>query len=82
MNTNIQDSVIEVIKKQINKEGVDYSPDTEFVKDLGLDSLDIVELVMEFENKFETSISDEEAQKMKNIGDVIQFISKQTSAKL
>ena len=57
--------------------GVDkaeITKDTNFVNDLNADSLDTVELVMEFEDEFETSIPDEEAEKIQTVGQAIDFI--------
>ncbi len=49
-----------------------------FVNDLGADSLDIVELVMELEDEFIVNIPDEEAQKMQTVGDAVKYISEHT----
>ena len=49
-------------------------PDTSFINDLGADSLDTVELVMEFEDEFEISIPDEDAEKIQTVGDAIGYI--------
>jgi acyl carrier protein len=57
--------------------GIDESEITEetsFKDDLGADSLDVVELVMEFENEFDLEISDEDAEKMATVGDAIKYI--------
>jgi acyl carrier protein len=57
--------------------GVDESEikeETSFKDDLGADSLDVVELVMEFENEFDLEISDEDEEKMATVGDVIKYI--------
>ncbi len=74
MNVDLQ-KVIEVVKGKINKEGVNYSADTKFVEDLNVDSLDLVEMVMDFESEFGIDITDEESQQLKTIGDVVQFIN-------
>ncbi len=66
------------IKKMIvERLGVDeskISPETILREDLGADSLDVVELVMEIEDMYEFEISDEEAEKMKTIGDAVDYI--------
>jgi len=71
---------MERIKKIIvDRLGVDESKITEnssFVDDLGADSLDIVELIMAFEEEFDIEISDEDAEKMKTVGDAINEIRK------
>ncbi|WRF26307.1 acyl carrier protein [Helicobacter pylori] len=53
------------------------TPEAKFVKDLGVDSLDIVELIMALEEKFNIEISDEQAEKIVNVGDVMRYIEKQ-----
>ncbi|MBA7580644.1 acyl carrier protein [Candidatus Atribacteria bacterium 1244-E10-H5-B2] len=68
------------IKKLIVKQsGIDESKITEnssFIDDLGLDSLDIIELIMEFEEEFDLEIPDKEAEKMKTVGDVVKYLDK------
>ncbi len=53
------------------------NPESKFVDDLGADSLDLVELIMAFEDKFGIEISDEEAEKMVTVKDVLDYISSQ-----
>ena len=71
--------VAEKIKKIIvDKLGVDESEVTNeasFTNDLGADSLDTVELIMEFEKEFDISIPDEEAEKIQTVGQVIDYLS-------
>jgi acyl carrier protein len=55
-----------------NKDQV--TPETSFINDLGADSLDTVELVMELEDAFDVSIPDEDAEKMQTVGDAINYI--------
>ncbi|MDU9771380.1 acyl carrier protein [Helicobacter pylori] len=50
------------------------TPEAKFVKDLGVDSLDIVELIMALEERFGIEISDEQAEKIVNVGDVVKYI--------
>lgn len=73
----IEAKVIDIVAEQL---GVDdkskITRKTSFVSDLNADSLDTVELVMEFEDRFETSIPDEEAEKIKTVGEAIDFIVK------
>ncbi|WP_326682617.1 acyl carrier protein [Helicobacter pylori] len=60
--------------------GIDVSqvtPEAKFVEDLGVDSLDIVELIMALEERFGIEISDEQAEKIVNVGDVMRYIEKQ-----
>lgn len=66
----------------VNKLGVDeaqITPAASFTNDLGADSLDTVELVMEFEKAFNLQISDEDAEKITTVGDAINFISSKVS---
>ncbi|MEJ5316007.1 acyl carrier protein [Tenuifilum osseticum] len=61
----------------VDKLGVDeneVTPEASFTNDLGADSLDTVELIMEFEKEFNLSIPDEEAEKISTVGDAIKYI--------
>ncbi len=55
--------------------------ESSFVNDLGADSLDIVELVMELEDEFDVSIPDEDAEKMQTVGDAVKYINEHTQKK-
>ena len=70
----IESKVIEIVAEQMGAEKDKINRDTRFVDDLHADSLDFVELVMEFEDEFETSVPDEEAEKMKTVGHAIDYI--------
>jgi acyl carrier protein len=72
----IESKVIEIVAEQMGADKESITRETRFVDDLNADSLDTVELVMEFEDEFETSIPDEEAEKILTVGDAIRFISK------
>jgi len=71
---SIEEKVSEIIVKQmgVNKEQV--KPETSFINDLGADSLDTVELVMELEDAFDLNIPDEDAEKIQTVGDAINYI--------
>jgi acyl carrier protein len=71
----IFDKVKEVIVDQLNVEEDDVTEDAAFVDDLGADSLDIVELVMALEEQFGISIPDDQAEKIRTVGDAVSFIS-------
>jgi acyl carrier protein len=71
----IFDKVKVVIVDQLNVEEDDVADEASFVDDLGADSLDIVELVMALEEEFGISIPDEQAEKIKTVGDAVDFIS-------
>ena len=70
----IQEKVIAIVAEQMGVDKGEITRDTSFVNDLNADSLDTVELVMEFEDEFETSIPDEEAEKIDTVGKAIDFI--------
>jgi len=70
----IEAKVIEIVAEQMGADKAKISRETSFVVDLNADSLDTVELVMEFEDEFETSIPDEQAEKIKTVGQAIDFI--------
>ena len=74
-NEEIFDKVKEVIVEQLNVEEDDVSEDASFIDDLGADSLDIVELVMALEEQFGVSIPDEEAERIKSVGDAVAYIA-------
>ena len=72
--TSIEDKVIKIVCDQLSSTPDKITRDTSFINDLGADSLDTVELVMEFEDEFETSIPDESAEKLQTVGEAIEFI--------
>ncbi len=63
-----------VIAEQLNVDAAQVTLEAEFVKDLGADSLDVVELIMALEEKFGIEIPDEQAEKIINVGDVVKYI--------
>lgn len=69
-----KNKILELISNQLNKSVDELTEDKEFVKDLGADSLDIVEMFMSLEDEYNITVSDEEAVKIKTIGDVIKLI--------
>lgn len=70
----IEEKVIEIVAEQMGADKSKITRDTSFIDDLNADSLDTVELVMEFEDEFETSIPDEQAEKIKTVGQAIDYI--------
>ena len=64
----IESKVIEIVANQMGTDKAQISRNTSFVEDLNADSLDTVELVMELEDEFETNIPDEQAEKIKTVG--------------
>lgn len=77
---DIEAKVISIVAEQMGVDKAQITRDTSFVNDLNADSLDTVELVMELEDEFETSIPDEEAEKIQTVGQAIEFIKKNASA--
>jgi acyl carrier protein len=70
----VEERVIDIVAEQLGVEKDKIKRETHFVNDLGADSLDTVELVMEFEDEFELSIPDEEAEKIHTVGLAIDYI--------
>lgn len=70
----VEDKVKEIISKQLGVKAEDVKRETSFINDLGADSLDTVELIMEFEDAFDINIPDEEAEKIRTVGDAIKYI--------
>ena len=71
----IEDKVFGIVSEQMAINKAEIARETAFINDLNADSLDIVELVMEFEDNFDMSIPDEEAEKIKTIGQAIDYIA-------
>lgn len=78
---SIREKVIEIVSEQMSVPRSEITLETSFVSDLNADSLDTVEMVMEFEDHFELSIPDEEAEKIKTVGDAVRFIAAAQSEK-
>jgi len=75
---SIEERLKEIIIKQFGEGEKTVTRETSFVNDLGADSLDVVELVMELEDEFDVSIPDEDAEKMQTVGDAVKFINEHT----
>jgi len=78
--SEVEAKVIDIVAEQLGVDKAGITRATSFVNDLNADSLDTVELVMEFEDRFETSIPDDEAEKIKTVGEAIDFIVKAKAA--
>lgn len=70
----VEAKVIEIVSEQMGVDKSEISRETSFINDLNADSLDTVELVMEFEDEFDMSIPDEEAEKIQTVGAAIDYI--------
>ncbi|MDY3091167.1 MAG: acyl carrier protein [Porphyromonas sp.] len=72
--SQIQEKVTEIIVDKLNCNPEEVTREASFTADLGADSLDTVELIMEFEKAFDTQIPDQDAQNIKTVGDAIDYI--------
>ena len=70
----VEQQVRDIICEKLSVSPDQVTPETSFVNDIGADSLDLVELIMELEDKFDTKIPDEEAEKILTVGDAIAYI--------
>lgn len=78
---SIEQEVIEIVVEQLGVDKDDVTADKSFVEDLNADSLDLTELIMTFEERFGCEISQEEAEKLKTVRDVINYIENTKSVK-
>ena len=76
---NVEERVLNIVCEQLGTSRDKVTRDTSFINDLGADSLDTVELVMEFEDEFEINIPDEDAEKIQTVGDAIKYIESKLS---
>ena len=70
------EKIKELIAKQLNKPVAEITEEKEVVKDLGADSLDVVEMLMNLEEEFDISVPESEAVKIKTVGDIVKLIEK------
>jgi acyl carrier protein len=73
-STSIREKVINIVCDQLGVSKDKVTEQTNFVTDLGADSLDTVELVMEFEEEFDINIPDEDAEKIRTVGEAIKYV--------
>ena len=71
---NLENKIKEIIVDKLGIEESEITDSASFTNDLGADSLDTVELIMEFEKEFNVSIPDEEAEKIQTVGDAIAYL--------
>lgn len=77
----IEEKVIQIVSEQLSVDKSEISRNTSFVNDLNADSLDTVELVMELEDEFDLTIPDDQAEKLKTVGEAIDYIKQQLEGK-
>ena len=77
----IEEKVVDIICEQMGADKSEITRETSFINDLNADSLDTVELVMEFEDEFDMSIPDEEAEKIQTVGAAIDYVAKTMQTK-
>ena len=77
----IEKRVIEIISEQMGADKSEITRNTSFINDLNADSLDTVELVMEFEDEFDMSIPDEDAEKIQTVGAAVDYVAKVVQSK-
>ncbi len=75
---DLEAKVKAIIADKLGVEEDDIAPDSSFTNDLGADSLDTVELIMEFEKDFDVTIPDEDAEKIVTVGDAIRYLEEKT----
>ncbi len=80
MANDVEAKVKAIVAEQLGVDQAEISRETSFVNDLNADSLDTVELVMEFEDEFDMSIPDEEAEKIQTVGQAIEHIEEHMNA--
>ncbi len=76
--SDVRAKVVSIIVDKLGVEESEVTNEASFTNDLGADSLDTVELIMEFEKEFNLSIPDEEAEKIETVGDAVKYIEAHT----
>jgi acyl carrier protein len=78
--SSLEKDVIDIVVEQLGVDAADVTLEKSFIEDLNADSLDLTELIMTLEERFGFDISDEEAEKLKTVGDVVAYIQKKKGA--
>ncbi|RMD71239.1 MAG: acyl carrier protein [Bacteroidetes bacterium] len=76
-NSNVAEKVKQIIVEKLGVDESQVTPEASFTNDLGADSLDTVELIMEFEKEFDISIPDEQAENIQTVGQAIEYLESQ-----
>ena len=79
MTDSTYDRLKKIVVEQLGVNEEDVKPESSFVEDLNADSLDLVELIMSLEEEFGTEISDEDAERIRTVGDAVEYIDERTS---
>ncbi len=77
---DLKQKVTEIIVKKLGVEESQITDAASFTKDLGADSLDTVELIMEFEKEFDITIEDSDAEKIQTVGNVLEYLKEKTQS--
>jgi len=80
MSNTIASRVTKIIVEKLGVEEAEVTKEASFTNDLGADSLDTVELIMEFEKEFDLSIPDEQAENIQTVGDAIEYLDSQVTS--
>ncbi len=76
--SNVEEKVKDIIAEELGVEREKLTPEASFMEDLGADSLDTVELVMAFEKEFDIDIPDEDAEKLRTVGEALKYLHDKT----
>jgi acyl carrier protein len=79
MAVDVESKVKEIIVNKLGVEETQITPEASFINDLGADSLDTVELIMEFEKSFNVTIDDADAEKIQTVGDAVTYLQSKTA---
>ena len=77
---SLQEEIIDIVVEQLGVDREEVTPQKSFIEDLNADSLDLTELIMTLEEKFGFEISQEDAEKLKTVGDVMRYIEERKGA--
>ena len=78
--SEVQDKIKQIIVDELGVDEAEVTENARFIEDLGADSLDLVELVMRFEEEFDIEIPDDAAEHIQTVGDAVKFITEKTAA--